>query len=509
MFDHRNQQFSTILVAATIMLGALVAVLAQGVLHNDAQHNNYLVIWYSISNSLSMSFLFICDVFCMGVLWRASTFMKKRSRAHFGFLDKAIYKTKDMVRSIRGTMENNGEVALAHKKIGIDNMINNNDTMNSDKNSHAKSNLRSNLEAKRRNISHMRGKQVYSEFSRHEPEVNDYLEQREDIIDESAYIVTADRGLRMENKSFEKFWQESCSFYANLAVLMFYLGSGSLIFANGAFVSSTFFYRYGDKIGGDITFVVIFTTIPLSLILLIYMRYIERIPMDLDEIEDDEHNWNFNGESLIHKINNMKNILKSFQSPFQMFRGIMNRMKGYSDISSNATESSTDIYSNSSDQPEISNFIQSSNETGSIDVYHGSNYVNDDDQNWHSRQILYSPISEKNKSNIEDENDDGNDSKELMLNNNDFRNSAHEMHCLRSNTVEQTNTNINGDRINAASYLNDANSNSQFILSNNDNDTEDDFQSMLSNCKIDDSRCDRSNDCTESSPLRTYQKPIP
>jgi hypothetical protein len=510
MFDHRNQQFSTILVAATIMLGALVAVLAQGVLHNDAQHNSYLVIWYSISNSLSMSFLFICDVFCMGVLWRASTFMKKRSRAHFGFLDKAIYKTKDMVRSIRGTMENNGGVPLSHE-------INNNDTLNSDKNSHAKSNLQSNVEAKRRDISHMRGKQVYSEFSRHEPEVNNYLEQREDIIDESAYIVSADRGLRMENKSFEKFWQESCSFYANLAVLMFYLGSGSLIFANGAFVSSTFFYRYGDKIGGDITFVVIFTTIPLSLTLLIYMRYIERIPMDLDEIEEDEHNWNINGESLNYKINNMKNVLKSkysnMQSPFQIFRGIMNRMKGYSDISSHATESSTDIYSKSSDQPEIPNYILSSNEIESNDVYQGSNYVNDDDQNWHSRQILYSKISEKNKSIIENENDEGNDGIELILNSNDFGKSSHEMHCLRPNTIEQASTNINGDGIDSASHLNDTNSNSQLIMSNYNNDTEDDFKGPLSNLEFDGSRrridSSNGNGCTESTPFRAHEKPIP
>ena len=90
MFDHRNQQFSTILVAATIMLSALVAVLAQGVLHEDSTQNSPLVIVYSISNSLSMSFLFICDIFCMGVLWRASQFMKDRSRAHFGLDRKSV-----------------------------------------------------------------------------------------------------------------------------------------------------------------------------------------------------------------------------------------------------------------------------------------------------------------------------------------------------------------------------------------------------------------------------------
>lgn len=499
MFDHRNQQFSTILVAATIMLGALVAVLAQGVLHDDAQQNDYLVIWYSISNSLSMSFLFICDVFCMGVLWRASTFMKKRSRAHFGFLHEAIFKTKEMVRSIRGTMENNGGVTIAHEINDGNNKSNDKDAINSEKNSSFKNNSDNNTKKKRRDVSHMRGKEVNSEFSRHEPEVNDYLEQREDIIDQSAYVVTANSGLRMENKSFEKFWQESCNFYANLAVLMFYLGSGSLIFANGAFVSSTFFYRYGDKVGGSITFLVIFITIPLSLTLLIYLRYIERIPMDLDEIEDDENNWTFvkRRETLHHKIDGMKNILNSFQSPFQIFRVIINRMKGYSDISSDGTESSTEIYSNSSDYPQIPNFVQYSNEIDN-NAFHGSDCVFDDDRIWRSRQTVSDSNFEKNKSKSTKESshkDHGyHENIEPILINNDISIIAIELTCLRSNGSERPT--IDSSTSNDANgHLNDTNMNSQFILSNNDNGNE----FTLNDSKIDDSRCciDGSYDCTE------------
>ena len=283
MFDHRLQQYSTILVAATIMLGALVSVLAQGVLHEDAQNNALLVIIYSVSNSLSMSFLFICDVFCMGVLWRASQFMKNRSRSHYGYLDKAIKKTKEMVRSIRGVKEENhlkkdenlDSVPSKKRRNSYDNLRDFNNRKNS-ANSSLKSPKSPKMHnCKRRIISHMKDKAIQEEFESHEKEIHRYLEEREGIIDKSAYIVSADRGMNMENKSFERFWRESCQFYANGAVLMFYAGSGSLIFANGTFVSSTFLFRYRCSSGSAITCIIIIFTLPFAIILLTYMRYVE------------------------------------------------------------------------------------------------------------------------------------------------------------------------------------------------------------------------------------------
>ena len=102
MFDQRNQQFSTILLATTIMLGALISCLAQGVLPNAYGLGDFVYYIYSISTSISVAFLFICLVFCVEVLWRASKFMYKRSKYNTGYLAKAIKKTKDMMGAIRG-----------------------------------------------------------------------------------------------------------------------------------------------------------------------------------------------------------------------------------------------------------------------------------------------------------------------------------------------------------------------------------------------------------------------
>lgn len=277
MFDHRNQQFSTILVAATIMLAALVAVLAQGVLHEDSQKNSILVIAYAASNSLSMSFLFTCDIFCMGVLWRASQFMKNRSRDHCGYLHRAIRKTKKMVKSIRG-VKSDSVRNESHSNEGVKNHDSDSDSRVKNTCRRSSSQRGSHICKKRRIISHMGGSAVDKEFNTHEAEVHRYLEEREKIIDKSAYVVSGAHESDM--RSFESFWQDSCSFYANMAVLMFYAGSGSLVVANGTFVSSTFWFRYRSYRGGAITFVVIFFTIPLAICLLIYMRYIEFIPME-------------------------------------------------------------------------------------------------------------------------------------------------------------------------------------------------------------------------------------
>ena len=336
MFDHRNQQFSTILVAATIMLAALVAVLAQGVLHEDSQKNSLLVIAYAASNSLSMSFLFTCDIFCMGVLWRASQFMKNRSRDHCGYLHKAIRKTKKMVKSIRGVKSDSARDESPSNE-GAKNRDSDSDSRVKKTCRNSSSQRRSHICVKRRIISHMGGSAVDREFNTHEAEVHRYLEEREKIIDKSAYVVSGAHESDM--RSFESFWQDSCSFYANMAVLMFYAGSGSLVVANGTFVSSTFWFRYRSFRGGAITFVVIFFTIPLAICLLIYMRYIEFIPMEspLNDarktMNDNDHNHHQQQQQQRQQSSELIKIFRFILSPWERIRLMWKRYsQNYTEI---------------------------------------------------------------------------------------------------------------------------------------------------------------------------------
>jgi hypothetical protein len=168
----------------------------------------------------------------------------------------------------------------------------------------------------------MKDNEVSEEFDSHEQEIHRYLGQRENIIDKSAYIVSADRGMNMENKSFERFWRESCQWYANGAVLMFYAGSGSLIFANGTFVSSTFLFRYRCASGGAITCFIIILTLPLAMILLIYMRYVEDIGMDY---EGD------NNENELYWIKRRRYLFKIFFAPILYSYRLLQKVMVYCD----------------------------------------------------------------------------------------------------------------------------------------------------------------------------------
>ena len=249
MFDQRNQQFSTILLATTIMLSALVCCLAQGVLPDGSNLDAFIYNLYSIATSLSVAFLFVCLVFCVEVMWRASEFMYKRSKYHTGYLAKAIKKTKDMMNALRG--------AKASEYIF-----------------HVNDNIRT------RNISKMTDVDVEKEFVNYESEINYYHANREAMIDDSAYMVTADDGSMVESKSFEKFWQDSCSFYGNAAILTFYAGSAALFFANALFMWATNLYKYQSLRSAKVSVTVVLSSLIAAMVLLIYMRYIEKISMD-------------------------------------------------------------------------------------------------------------------------------------------------------------------------------------------------------------------------------------
>lgn len=273
MFDQRNQQFSTILLATTIMLSALVCCLAQGVLPNGSALDQFIYNVYSVSTSVSVAFLFLCLVFCIEVMWRASKFMYKRSKHHAGYLAKAIKKTKDMMNAIRGIKSN--------KRSGSPTSLQQRENDESNRQN------KSARDTTRLNISKMTGSDVQKEFMSYEQEINHYHKNREAMIDDSAYRVTADDGSMVESKSFEKFWEDSCSLYGNAAVMTFYSGSAALFFANVTFMWSVNLYTYQSALSAKVCVAVVLSSLVVALMLLIYMRYIEKISMENIAADND------------------------------------------------------------------------------------------------------------------------------------------------------------------------------------------------------------------------------
>lgn len=157
---------------------------------------------------------------------------------------------------------------------------------------------------------------------------------REAMIDQSAYMVTADDGTQQESKSFEQFWAENCSFYGNLAVLCFYGGSASMFYANVTFMWSNNLYKYGSPISAKISCGVILVSLIISFALLIYIRYMEKISFDIvqtqeEESEADKYSWesfrvtlaNLKSSSRLgmHSMKSKNNFSKSIEKMSHFF----------------------------------------------------------------------------------------------------------------------------------------------------------------------------------------------
>ena len=99
MWDQLNQQYSTILVAAVVMISSLAATLGQGVL--DPASPRSVEMLYAVMTGVSVLCLFLCDVLCIEVIRRLSGFMRHRNGAYRASLDGAIAKAKAMVRVLR------------------------------------------------------------------------------------------------------------------------------------------------------------------------------------------------------------------------------------------------------------------------------------------------------------------------------------------------------------------------------------------------------------------------
>jgi hypothetical protein len=77
MYDQRNQELQTLIIASSVMFAALTALLVQGTL--PAGTSQKFKFAFGLSGGISFMFLFLCMVFCIETLKLASKFMRFRN----------------------------------------------------------------------------------------------------------------------------------------------------------------------------------------------------------------------------------------------------------------------------------------------------------------------------------------------------------------------------------------------------------------------------------------------
>lgn len=271
MVDQRNQQYQTILVAATMMLTALLSILYQGNLPEKIP--NYILISYSLTNTASLMTLLANIALCIEIMSRVSKFMYRRSQSNIEHLTEAMEQTKRMMKHIRGNA------------ISLTTPVKPTKTTNESgapvlprTNSFTQYNTR-------RAISKLPEEEIESEWLNHEEEVYKYLERR-NRINERMELLAID--LNNEFRvSFQKYWNDNCRILGNMSLLFFYIGTSLMLVSTMIFMWSYFTENYNSPVAAIISTVTILISLLICLAVAIYLRYfdqsIERLRVQMDQ----------------------------------------------------------------------------------------------------------------------------------------------------------------------------------------------------------------------------------
>lgn len=322
MFDQRNQQLQTMILASSVMFSALSTVIIQGFLDTSAI-SPFLVIGYSLSTSLSFAFLFLSIVISIEIILRASKFMYHRSTRQSHNLQDAITNTNQVLKKIRykGNNKNDGN-----------------------------------------RFTDMNDEQIEKEFKDHERTIEEFLLSRERIIDVAAnqFLNKADKavpaavgenvkcssdhdkstsginavnavngthainmnghgavqgngngnGNGNANKSFNDFWHEKCKWWADVATSMFYLGTYSMLIALMIFMWSTFDITYGSPESASVAVILIGVSVIATVAVGVYMRCVEN-----RKFKYDDGNSNGAGVHMVHTAVGVDSELNPSNTP--------------------------------------------------------------------------------------------------------------------------------------------------------------------------------------------------
>jgi predicted small metal-binding protein len=260
MWDQRNQQFSNIAVATTIVITGLITVLIQGVLPPGC--TDFIVISYSLSNSLSMGLLFVCAVLCLEVIWRASEFMYGKTKIHSNHVKKALRQSDNILQKIRWKKKYWSESTSEPEK----------------------------WEYKARRFLELTDEEIEKEFVKHQEEVHKYLERREKIINNASEAiyksdrVNQDLADGSNDDNFSHFWRKYCRFYSNMAIFFFYGGSATLFTSTLLCMWAYFDVMWSCPDAGYVAVAIMFCGLAACFFVALYLRMFDR--KYLEEIEE-------------------------------------------------------------------------------------------------------------------------------------------------------------------------------------------------------------------------------
>jgi uncharacterized membrane protein len=275
MMDQRNQQLQTILIAATIMLGAIVGVLFQADFPKENKHALFINA-YGVILSISISVLVASVFFCIILIYKINTFMINRSKANMTHLQTTLSDTAAIDdRLLSGVVEIDSKVGRRITTRQEQRQHNNHNNQ-----AQAQALKDPNKEFKQRKLTKLSAREIQKEFSSHEKEVEKYFRER-DRLNRKLYKMV-DR-----KRSFEKYWSEHCERDSQFAIYTFYIGTILNVIATAIFMFAYMKSRYRHVYSGLGILIIMSISIVIVVVLALSMKFNPGIRNLEKEVKDN------------------------------------------------------------------------------------------------------------------------------------------------------------------------------------------------------------------------------
>ena len=247
MYEQRNSQFQTIIVASTVMFGALCTVIIEGQLPLNTGKKYTLALM--TCSGLSFAFLFVCMVLALKLILRCSRFMYTRASVHNRVVNKLANDTSKMLKRMDNDMKGfdnmpTDEMWKMHV-MRVDECLkwrqDINDLLYGPRNISNRANSNSSLQSRSTIGSHLTER--------------DFLAGQEDDLELPPFFslnrepsTRSIQYARMKASigSFETFWKQYCQRHYAMCLRLFYLGMVLLLVSLALLVFAKLRHDYNN-----------------------------------------------------------------------------------------------------------------------------------------------------------------------------------------------------------------------------------------------------------------------
>jgi hypothetical protein len=249
MYEQRNSQFQTIIVASTVMFGALCTVIIEGQLPQELTETYGILIM--ATSGASFAFLFVCMVLCVQIILLSSKFMYIRASGHNKIVQELVVDSFNTLNKMNDHLKDMKDDALDTEQMWMEHVERVDQYMKERQRFNERLLGEAEEDASDHDLSLARW--MSSDVSGGGARVTEALLQR-----------PSGAGPGAQTNSFEWFWDKHCKTHAWLALQLFYLGTVALLVSVALLVFASMQHTFNNARAGMVFMVFILVSVLLT-----------------------------------------------------------------------------------------------------------------------------------------------------------------------------------------------------------------------------------------------------